>query len=55
MKIVAKEETQEEKDRKQRVANKPSMDECLSLYDFEVSRQRFRIDDSEIDDIRCSR
>ncbi|GAA5921880.1 hypothetical protein JCM1841_000961 [Sporobolomyces salmonicolor] len=36
MKIVAKEETQEEKDRKQRVANKPSMDECLSLYDFEA-------------------
>ncbi|GAA5895131.1 hypothetical protein JCM5296_000889 [Sporobolomyces johnsonii] len=36
MKIVAKEETEEEKARKQRVANKPSMDECLSLYDFEA-------------------
>ncbi|GAA6012611.1 hypothetical protein JCM11491_005453 [Sporobolomyces phaffii] len=34
--IVAKEETQEEKDRKERAANKPSMDECLSLYDFEA-------------------
>lgn len=36
MEIVAKEETQEEKERKQREANKPAMDECLSLYDFEV-------------------
>ena len=35
--IVAKEETQEEKDRKERAANKPDMSECLSLYDFEVS------------------
>ena len=36
MKIVAKEETQEEKDRKKRVESKPDMDECLSLNDFEV-------------------
>lgn len=31
-----KEITQEEKDRLVRVANKPHIDECLSLYDFEV-------------------
>lgn len=36
VKIVAKEDTQEEKERKERAANKPSMDECLSLYDFEA-------------------
>lgn len=36
LEIVAKEETQEEKDRKEREANKPPIDECLSLYDFEV-------------------
>ncbi|KPV78436.1 uncharacterized protein RHOBADRAFT_10897 [Rhodotorula graminis WP1] len=36
LEIVAKEETQEEKDRKQREANKPPIDECLSLYDFEA-------------------
>ncbi|GAA5857273.1 hypothetical protein JCM5353_003596 [Sporobolomyces roseus] len=36
VKIVAKEDTQEEKERKEREANKPSMDECLSLYDFEA-------------------
>lgn len=36
IKIVAKEETQEEKDRKERAANKPDMSECLSLYDFEA-------------------
>ncbi|BGP12780.1 hypothetical protein JCM10213v2_000697 [Rhodosporidiobolus nylandii] len=34
--IKPKEETQEEKDRKVREANKPSIDECLSLYDFEA-------------------
>ncbi|GAA6032754.1 hypothetical protein JCM8097_000775 [Rhodosporidiobolus ruineniae] len=36
LEIVAKEETQEEKERKERVANKPPIDECLSLYDFEA-------------------
>jgi L-lactate dehydrogenase (cytochrome) len=36
LKIVAKEETSEEKARKQRVQDKPPLDECLSLYDFEV-------------------
>jgi len=36
VKIVAKEDSQEEKERKERAANKPSMDECLSLYDFEA-------------------
>lgn len=35
--VVVKEETEEEKQRKIRVANKPPLDECLSLYDFEVS------------------
>lgn len=34
--VVVKEETEEEKQRKIRVANKPPIDECLSLYDFEV-------------------
>jgi L-lactate dehydrogenase (cytochrome) len=34
--VVVKEETEEEKQRKIRVANKPPLDECLSLYDFEV-------------------
>lgn len=37
LEIVAKEESQEEKERKERDANKPDMSECLSLYDFEVS------------------
>ncbi|TKA55417.1 hypothetical protein B0A53_02341 [Rhodotorula sp. CCFEE 5036] len=36
LKIVAKEETSEEKARKQRVQDKPPLDECLSLYDFEA-------------------
>ncbi|GAA6060227.1 hypothetical protein JCM10212_002306 [Sporobolomyces blumeae] len=36
MKIVVKEETEEEKERKKRVANKPPISECLSLYDFEA-------------------
>lgn len=36
--VEVKEETEEEKQRKIRVANKPNIDECLSLYDFEVSR-----------------
>lgn len=36
LEIVAKEETSEEKARKQRVQEKPPLDECLSLYDFEV-------------------
>lgn len=39
LKIVAKEETKEEKERKQRMQEKPPLDECLSLYDFEVSDQ----------------
>lgn len=34
---VVQEVTQEEKDRQQRIAEKPSLDECLSLYDFEAS------------------
>ena len=34
--IEIKEETEEEKQRKIRVANKPPIDECLSLYDFEA-------------------
>ncbi|ORY90111.1 FMN-dependent dehydrogenase-domain-containing protein [Leucosporidium creatinivorum] len=34
--VVVKEETEEEKQRKIRVANKPPIDECLSLYDFEA-------------------
>lgn len=38
LEIKPKEETQEEKDRKKRVAEKPPIDECLSLYDFEVRR-----------------
>ncbi|GAA5844598.1 hypothetical protein JCM3766R1_002676 [Sporobolomyces carnicolor] len=36
LEIVAKEESQEEKERKERDANKPDMNECLSLYDFEA-------------------
>ncbi|GAA5850055.1 hypothetical protein JCM8547_000998 [Rhodosporidiobolus lusitaniae] len=36
LQIVAKEETQEEKDRKEREKNKPSIYECLSLYDLEA-------------------
>lgn len=36
MVVEVKEETQEEKERKIRVANKPPLDEVLSLYDFEV-------------------
>lgn len=39
LEIVAKQETQEEKDRKKRAEEKPPMDECLSLYDFEVRRR----------------
>lgn len=34
---VVKEVTQEEKERQVRIANRPPLDECLSLYDFEVS------------------
>ena len=37
---VVQEVTQEEKDRQQRIAEKPSLDECLSLYDFEASGPR---------------
>ncbi|KAM0755604.1 hypothetical protein T439DRAFT_320309 [Meredithblackwellia eburnea MCA 4105] len=33
---VVKEMTPEEKERQDRIANKPSLDECLSLYDFEA-------------------
>ncbi|GAA5980279.1 hypothetical protein JCM11641_005527 [Rhodosporidiobolus odoratus] len=36
LKIKPKEDTQEEKERKQRMVNKPPLDECLSLYDFEA-------------------
>lgn len=35
--VVIKEETEEEKQRKIRVENKPDISLCLSLYDFEVS------------------
>ncbi|BGP52935.1 hypothetical protein JCM8202_004016 [Rhodotorula sphaerocarpa] len=36
MEIKPKEETSEEKARKQRAEEKPPLDECLSLYDFEA-------------------
>lgn len=35
---VEKEETEEDKARAIRIANKPPLDQCLSLYDFEVRR-----------------
>lgn len=41
--IKPKEETSEEKARKQRAEEKPPLDECLSLYDFEVRPLRGRI------------
>lgn len=34
---VVKEVTQDEKDRQERFKNRPSLDECLSLHDFEVN------------------
>jgi hypothetical protein len=43
LEIVAKEDSQEEKDRKVREKNKPPIDECLSLYDFEVRSSPSRL------------
>lgn len=41
--LVAKEVTLEQKQREERAANKPPLEECLNLHDFEASPISFPV------------